>query len=237
MVRLPLGVGAQLLDQRPGREHVVAHRTQAVLGIAGDGDRIVVGLFLKTDDAPVLVDLDDAELVRLRLLDRQAGDGRDRPLLEVEVGHLADVHLVDVVGAEHEHRVRPVLLDQVQVLEDRVGRAPVPGFAHAHLRRHDGHEGVERAARPPGSLHVLGQRLRLVLGQHVDRPDARVGQVRQHEVDDPVAAPERNGGFGAIERERKKSRAFAACHHQRDEPLLSVHRIGTATITTFPGGT
>ena len=38
------------------------------------------------------------------LIGRQA-IGRDRPLLEVEVGHLPDVHLVDVVGAEHQHGV------------------------------------------------------------------------------------------------------------------------------------
>jgi len=194
-----------------------------VLGIARDGDGVLVGLFLKAHHLPVLVDLDDAELVRLRLFDRQAGDRGDRPLLEVEVGHLADVHLVDVVRPEHEHRVGAVLLDEVQVLEHGVRRPPVPGLAHAHLGGHHGHERVVGAPPPPGPLDVLGQRLRLVLREDVDRADARIRQVRQHEVDDPVPASEGYGGLGAIEREREKARSLAARHHQRDEPLLSVH--------------
>ena len=227
MVRLAIRVRAQLLDQRPGREDVVAHRSQAVLRIARDGDGIAVRLFLEADDAPFLVDLDDAELRRLRLLDRQAGHGGDRPLLEVELGHLADVHLVDVVSAEHEHRVRAVLLDEVQVLEHGVRGAAVPRFAHAHLRGHHRDEVVERAARSPGALHVLSQRLRLVLGQDVDRPDARVRQVRQDEVDDPVAAAEGHGGLGAIEGEREQPRALAARHHERNESLLSVHHVAS----------
>jgi len=69
------------------------------------------GFFLKTDHPHLLVDLDDAELIGLRLLDGQAGDRRHGPLLEVEVGHLADVHLVDVVRAEDQDRIPPVFLD------------------------------------------------------------------------------------------------------------------------------
>ncbi len=37
--------------------------------------------------------------------------------LQVEVDHLADIHAVDVVGAEHRHQVRYVLLDQIEVLD------------------------------------------------------------------------------------------------------------------------
>src|SRR6185312_14877867 len=100
----------------------------------------------------------------------------------------------------------------------------VPGLAHPHLGGDDGDEGVVRAARPPGPLHVLGQRLRLVLREDVDRAHPGVRQIGEDEVDDPVAAAEGDGRLGAIERERKEARALAAGHDQRDEPLLSVHR-------------
>ncbi len=85
---------------------------------------------------------------------------------------------------------------------------------------------------------MLGERLRLVLREHVDGPDARVRQVRQDEVDDPVAAAEGHGRLGAIEREREEARALAAGHDQRDEPLLSVHwwcaAIGQLNYNHFP---
>ena len=44
--------------------------------------------------------------------------------------------------------------------------------------------------------------------------DARVREVRQHEVDDAVAAAERHRRLGAVEGQREKSRALATCHHQ-----------------------
>ena len=130
-----------------GREDVVAHRAQAVLGVAGDRDRVLLGLLLEADDrAPRSSTCTMPNWRRLATLDRQAGDGRDRRLLAVEVHHLPDVHLVDVVGAEHQDRVGAVLLDQVEVLVDRVGSAAVPVLAHAHLRGHDGRR-TNRACR------------------------------------------------------------------------------------------
>ena len=70
------------------------------------------------------------------------GDGnrRDRhlgALLHVVLDHARDVHAVDVIAAEDRHHVRVGLLDEVDVLVDRVRRALVPGLAGgAHLRRH-----------------------------------------------------------------------------------------------------
>ena len=186
----------------------------------------VIGFLLKADHPLLVVDLDDPELVRRRDRHRQAGHGGDRAALEVVVGHLPHVHLVDMVGAEDQDRVGAVLLDEVDVLEDRVGGAAVPALPHAHLRRHDGYERIEAAAVAPGALDVLRQRLRLVLGQHVDRPDARVRHVRQDEIDDAVATSEGHRRLGAIEREREEPRAFAPGHDENDESTLSVHLEG-----------
>jgi hypothetical protein len=137
-----------------------------------------------------------------------------RVLFEVELDHLAHVHLVDVVGAEHDHHVGAKVLDQVEVLVDGVGCAAVPAFAHAHLRGDDGHEVGVRAARAPRVLGVLDQRLRFVLRQHVDGSDTRVVHVRQHEVDDAVPAAEGHGGLGAITGQREERSPFSASHDE-----------------------
>ena len=67
--------------------------------------------------------LDDAELVGL--LDRHADrrDGHARAGGDVLLDHLARVHAVDVVGAEDDDVLGPLVVDQVEVLVDRVGRA------------------------------------------------------------------------------------------------------------------
>jgi len=42
---------------------------------------------------------------------------------EVVVDHLARIHAVDVVGAEHADRVGALVVDEVEVLVDRIGGA------------------------------------------------------------------------------------------------------------------
>jgi hypothetical protein len=56
----------------------------------------------------------------------------------VEVDELVRLHAVDVVGAQHHDVVRHFIVDDVQVLVDRVGRACKPPRTFAHLRRHRG---------------------------------------------------------------------------------------------------
>ena len=86
---------------------------------------------MKGDDAAVGGGLDDAEF---------AGHSRGTGIAAtvawarfglVELDHLADVHAVDVVGAEDGHHVRVGLLDQIDILKNRVGRAAIPGLARA----------------------------------------------------------------------------------------------------------
>ena len=60
------------------------------------------------------------------------------------------------------------------------------------LRRDDFDELAELAAQvAPAALHVLDERLRLVLGEDRDLADAGVDAVRQHEIDDAELAAER----------------------------------------------
>ena len=46
--------------------------------------------------------------------------------LDVLLDHLPRIHAVDVVGAEHADVVGPLVVDQVEVLVDRVGGAGEP---------------------------------------------------------------------------------------------------------------
>ena len=62
---------------------------------------------------------------------------RDRGFaLEMELDHLLDVHPVNVVGAKHGDQVGRVVLEQVEVLKNRVRGSLVPVLTHPHLGRH-----------------------------------------------------------------------------------------------------
>ncbi len=94
---------------------------------------------------------------------------------------------------------RTVVLDDVDVLVDGVGRALVP------LRLGDalaGRQDVEAlvalgAEEVPAALQVADQRVRLVLGRDADAADAGIERVRQREIDDARLAAEIDGGLGA----------------------------------------
>ena len=129
---------------------------------------------------------------------RSAATVTAAPLVDVLVDHLARVHAVDVVGAEHDHVVGPLVVEQVEVLVDRVGRAGEPARAAAHLRGHRRDVVAEQRRQPPGGRDVAVERVALVLREHDDPAVARVDEVRQREVDQPVVAAERHGGLGAV---------------------------------------
>ena len=134
------------------------------------------------------------------------------PFLHVVLDHAGDIHAVDVISAENGHHVGVRLLHQVDVLVDGVGRSLVPGFAgRAHLRRNGNNElGFQQSAELPAFAEVLEQGLAAELGQHVDRIDAGVDEIAQHEIDDAVFAAERDGRFGPFPGKRIKPGSLTA---------------------------
>ena len=122
---------------------------------------------------------------------RDGGNGDPGHGVEVVLDHLARVHAVDVVGAEHAHDVRVLVADEVEVLVDRVGRAGEPVRAAAHLGRHRRHVVAEDRREAPGLADVAVEAVALVLGEHDDLEVPGVGEVRQREVDEAVGAAER----------------------------------------------
>ena len=181
--------------------------------IAGNGRRLA-GLFQECTDAPAAGGVDDAESRRVRDRNRESRHRDVSIRSAMEVHHLPDVHPVHVVGTEHGHQIGMMVVDEIEVLIDGIGGALKPLRSFAHLRRHDGNELVGKNRRErPGAVDMLDQRLRLVLHQQIDRVDAGVDQVRQHEIDDAIASPERHGRLRAFEGERRQPCAFASGQH------------------------
>jgi hypothetical protein len=130
--------------------------------------------------------------------------------------HLARVHAVDVVGAEDGDVVGPLVVEQVEVLVDGVGRAREPVRPAAHLGRDGRHVVAEQRRQPPGRGDVAVQRVALVLGENHDPQEAGVDEVRQREVDQPVVAAEGDGRFRAVGGERREPLALTPREDDRE---------------------
>ena len=108
------------------------------------------------------------------------------------------------------------------------------------LRRYQLDEFAELAAQiAPAALNVLDQRLRFVLGQHRDLPDAGIDAIRQHEIDDAEFAAERRGRFAAMLGERLEAFAAAARHDHRQSSARQSADVASGVVTssvshTFP---
>jgi hypothetical protein len=131
--------------------------------------------------------------------------------------HLLRVHAVDVVGTEDDDVVRPLVVDEVQALEDGVGGAGEPARAEALLGRYRGHVVAQQRRHPPGHGDVPVQRVRLVLGEHDDLQVAAVDQVGQGEVDHAVQAAEGYGRLGAVRGQGHQPLALAPGENDRED--------------------
>jgi hypothetical protein len=127
------------------------------------------------------------------------------------------VHLVDVIARKHQHVLRPVAPDQIEILEYRIGRSQIPVLADLLLGRQDVDEFVEAAVEEaPAALQVLDQALRLVLRGDADAADAGIHAIRQREIDDAELAAERHGRLRAPVSELHQAAAPAAGQHDAE---------------------
>ena len=209
------GILAEGLDQKLGIEDVDAHGGQV-------GVRLV-GLLGELLDALVLVLGDDAEAGCLLPGHGHDGDGQVRLVTLVVLEHLLVVHVVELVTREDQDEVRIVLLDEADVLRDRIGGAGVPRTAGLRRVRGEDRDSTVALVQVPGGAgtQVGVEQVRPVLGQHADRVDARVGAVRQREVDDAILATERDGRLGDVLGEDAEPAALPAGKKHRDAFLLA----------------
>ena len=163
----------------------------------------------------LLVDMHDAEAGRLHARHLEAADGHVGAGVDVLLEHQLVVHLVDVVAGEDDHELGAVALDDVDVLEDRVGGAGVPlRLRDALARRQDVEALVALGAEEvPAALQVADQAVGLVLGGDADAADARVQRVREREVDDPGLAAEIDRRLGPLVGQLHQAAAAAAGEH------------------------
>ena len=205
------------VDEHVRAEHVVAHRGEDLVWRVGEPDGVAGLLAERADRAAVVSGLDHAELACLLDRDPDAGHGHSRSGLDVLVHHLARVHAVDVVGTEHADVVGALVVEQIEVLVDRVGRAGEPVRAVAHLRRHSGDVVSEQRRETPRRRDVPVERVALVLGQHDDLQVPGVDEVREREVDQAVVAPERHGRLRAIGGQRRQPFPLAPGEHESED--------------------
>ena len=133
----------------------------------------------------------------------------------MKINHAGDVHAVNVVRPKNRHQVWIGLLDQIHILIDCVGGAPVPRLVfRTHLRRYvDDEVALQQPAELPALAQMLQQRLAEELSEHVNRVNARIDEVAQDKIDDPVLASEWNGGLGAFAGQRIEPGAFTSGQH------------------------
>ncbi len=137
-----------------------------------------------------------AEVNRVGCRNFHHAHGDVSALLDVVGDHRAVIHLVDVISREHEHVLGPMRQNQLNVLVDRVGGATVPERPDLLLCRNGLDKFTEFAAQvAPAALHVLDERLRLVLREDGDLANPGIHAVRKHEIDDAELPAERVAGL------------------------------------------
>ena len=114
--------------------------------------------------------------------------------------HLPVIHLVDMVAGQDQDHRRPIILDIIQILVDRVGRAAVPVGIFVILEgRQDGDAAVAADHVPGGAgADMVDQGIGTVLAEDGDPLDAGVQQIGQGEINDPGKAAEGDSGFGPV---------------------------------------
>ncbi len=134
---------------------------------------------MKTDNAAFRCRFDHAKVRCVLFLDRDRRDGDTGAPLHMKFDHLPDVHAINVIRAEDHNHVRIGLLDQVDVLVNRIRRPAVPVLlSRSHLCRNGNDEVVfQQTTHLPAFAQMLQKRLALELDQHVDGVNAGVDQI------------------------------------------------------------
>jgi hypothetical protein len=146
-----------------------------------------------------------------------------------------------MITGEDQEVVGLVVIDEVKVLPDRIGCAPVPVKTHPLLRRHGFEEMAHFSAENvPSFFQMIVERLGFVLRQNDDFVDLRVNAIAQGEIDEAINTSEWDRRLGAILGERHQSFAPPPGHDEGkgifhdQHPLLPV--IPAKMILSLPFG-
>ena len=162
--RLTRSVVGGEVHQHLGGEDVVTHRCQNFVGRVGQA-RGILGLLEELLDAVrAFADGDDAELIGFGSRSTNASDRGTKAALDVFIEHLASIDSVDVVGAEHDDVLGSFVVDQIEVLIDRIEGAGEPAGTAPHLCGNGGDVVPQLSREAPRSRDVHVEAVRLVLG-------------------------------------------------------------------------
>src|SRR6267154_2759568 len=165
--------------------------------------------FLESDNAPLLVHLNHAKLLRRLLrgnLNRRDGDVRAG--IDMLLQHAAVIHFVDVIARQNEDVLRALAADRINILINRVRRTLIPLLRNAHLRRQYLDVIAKPGQRRPARANVPVQAQRFVLGQNEDAPQIRIDAIGKRDVDDAIQPAERHRRLRPIARQRPQSFAL-----------------------------
>ena len=188
-----LHIRDQHLSQQLPVEDVDAHRSEVALWLRR--------FLLKFDDAVFLIGIHDTEAAGLLHRYRQDGDRRIRIAGDMVRKHLGIIHLVNMVTGENQYILRIMGVDKIDVLRDRICRTAVDIKCRAifFTRR----EHIDTAVAGIQSPALSGSRIRvqddrLILRQHTDNIDVRIGTVAQRKIDDSIFTAEINCRLGVF---------------------------------------
>ena len=143
------------------------------------------------------------------------GHCQDGFFLFMEIQHLTDIHLIDVITAEDTDVVRRAELDETKILIDGIGRTVIPALPHPHLGRDWIDESAGDTGQIPPFFHMQVERLGLELGQNVDTQEVRVNEIVQDKVDQTITATKWYRRFATSYRQWLQACAFAPCQYHR----------------------
>ena len=154
------------------------------------------GLFLKADDAPVLVGFDHAKLLGgFGGGNLDGGHGDIGGGIDVLLQHLGVIHFVDVVAGKNEDEFGALAADGIDVLVNGVGGALIPLLRDAHLRRKHFDEFAEAHERGPAGANVATKAERFVLGQSENAAQPGIDAIGKSDVDDAVESAKGTAGL------------------------------------------
>ena len=149
-------------------------------------------------------------------IDFDGGHGDVGAGIHVLLQHLAVIHFVDVIAGKNDGVVGALAADGIDILVDGVGGAQIPTRGDAHLRRQNFDEVAQSHQRRPAQANMAVQAERLVLRENENAAQIAIDAIGKRDVNDAVDAAERDGGFGAVARERPQPLALAAGQKNTD---------------------
>ena len=132
----------------------------------------------------------------------------------METKHFGIVHFVNVVTGQDDYIFRIVVVDEIDVLVDRICCTiePFTGVAYFYVRRKDCYAAVFLIQVPGNTdTDMLVQTQRLILCQYAYCVNARVDTVTQREVDDTITTTVGYCGFCDFSSQNPQTAALTAC--------------------------